>query len=172
MVLVKLFWEFFKAGFFAFGGGYALIPLIQKDIVERYRWLTADEFTETVAMAGMAPGVFAANSAAYIGYKVAHVWGALVSILGVALPSLFVILAIAVFFPQFKDNPMVRSALEGLRPAVVGLIIVAALTIGAAHMSFKSALIVLLVVCGVFFLKLHPVVALLASAIAGILFFR
>ena len=173
MTLTRLFWEFFKAGLFAFGGGYATIPIIEKNIVEKYRWLTSSEFADIVTTAGIAPGVFAVNTATYIGYKVAKYAGAFFSILGVTLPSVLVVLAIAIFLPRFQSNHIVQSALKGLRPAVVGLIIVAALTIGTtAFTGLRSVLILLLVVCGIYFFKVHPIVALVVSAIAGILFFR
>ncbi len=104
MILIRLFFEFFKVGLFTFGGGYAMIPLIQKDIVEGHHWLTMEQFTDIVAIAEMTPGPIAVNSATFVGYKVAKLWGALVSTLGVVLPSFLVIWAIASIFLSFQDN--------------------------------------------------------------------
>ncbi len=173
MILIRLFLEFFKVGLFTFGGGYAMIPLIQKDIVEKYHWLTLEQFTDIVAIAEMTPGPIAINSATFVGYKVAKLWGALTSTLGVVLPSFLVIWAIASVFLSFQDNPIVQAAFKGLRPAVLGMIIVAALSIGNIAVSgFKSIIIVTGVVIGVYFLKLHPILVFLISGIIGIVFFR
>jgi chromate transporter len=173
MILMKLFLEFFKAGLFAFGGGFSIIPLIEGNVVENYHWLTPQEFTDIVAIAGTAPGVFAVNTATFIGYKVAKCSGALASVIGVTLPSFFVILAIATFFPRVQDNHIIQSVLKGLGPAAVGLILVAALTVGTTAITgVKSVLITILVVCGIYFFKVHPILALLGAGIAGLLFFR
>lgn len=173
MILIRLFFEFFKVGLFTFGGGYAMIPLIQKDIVEGHHWLTMEQFTDIVAIAEMTPGPIAVNSATFVGYKVAKLWGALVSTLGVVLPSFLVIWAIASIFLSFQDNPIVQAAFKGLRPAVLGMIIVAALSIGNISISgFKSIIIVLGVILGVSVFKLHPIIVFILSGIIGIWFFR
>ena len=173
MILIRLFFEFFKVGLFTFGGGYAMIPLIQKDIVEGHHWLTMEQFTDIVAIAEMTPGPIAVNSATFVGYKVAKLWGALVSTLGVVLPSFLVIWAIASIFLSFQDNPIVQAAFKGLRPAVLGMIIVAALSIGYISISgFKSIIIVLGVILGVSVFKLHPIIVFILSGIIGIWFFR
>jgi len=101
MMLIQLFLEFFKVGLFTFGGGYAMIPLIQKDIVEGHRWLNMEQFADIIAIAEMTPGPIAVNSATFVGYKVAKFWGALVSTIGVILPSFLVIWAIASVFISF-----------------------------------------------------------------------
>lgn len=173
MILIRLFFEFFKVGLFTFGGGYAMIPLIQKDIVEGHHWLTMEQFTDIVAIAEMTPGPIAVNSATFVGYKVAKLWGALVSTLGVVLPSFLIIWAIASIFLSFQDNPIVQAAFKGLRPAVLGMIIVAALSIGNISISgFKSIIIVLGVILGVSVFKLHPIIVFILSGIIGIWFFR
>ncbi len=173
MILLKLFWEFFRIGLFTFGGGYAMVPLIQKDIVEKYHWLNMEQFTDIVAIAEMTPGPIAINSATFVGYKVAKFWGALTSTLGVVLPSFLVIWAIASVFLSFQNNPIVQAAFKGLRPAVLGMIIVAALSIGNISISgFKSIIIVLGVIIGVWVFKLHPILVFIISGILGIMFFR
>lgn len=173
MVIFQLFWEFFKIGLFTFGGGYAMIPLIEKEIVNKYHWLTMKQFTDLLAIAEMTPGPFAVNSATFVGYKVAKFWGAVCSTLGIVLPSFLIIWAVASVFFSFQDNQIVQAAFKGLRPAVLGLIVVAALTIGKIAISdYKSVLILIFVVLGVWILKLHPILALLVSAIIGIMLLK
>lgn len=173
MIILKLFWEFFKIGLFTFGGGYAMIPLIEKEIVNKYHWLTMEQFTDLIAIAEMTPGPIAINSATFVGYKVAKFWGAVAGTLGVVLPSFLIIWAIASVFFSFQDNQIVQAAFKGLRPAILGLIIIAALTIGKVSISdYKSILILTFVVAGVWILKIHPILALVLSALIGIIFLK
>jgi chromate transporter len=173
MVCLKLFWEFIKIGAFTFGGGYAMIPLIEKEIVNKYHWLTTKQFVDLIAIAEMTPGPIAVNSATFVGYKVARFWGAVSATLGVVLPSFLIIWAIASVFFSFQDNQIVQAVFKGLRPAVLGLIIVAALSITRVAVSdYKSALILIFVVAGVWILKVHPILALTISAIIGVIFFK
>ena len=173
MIIFQLFWEFFKIGLFTFGGGYAMIPLIEKEIVNRYHWLTIKQFTDLVAISEMTPGPFAVNSATFVGYKVAKFWGAVGSTLGVILPSFLIIWAIASVFFSFQDNHIVQAAFKGLRPAVLGLIVIAALTVGKIAISdYRSVVIFISVVAGIWIFKIHPVPALIISAVTGVLLFR
>ena len=173
MIIIQLFWEFFKIGLFTFGGGYAMIPLIEKEIVNKYHWLTIEQFTDLVAISEMTPGPFAVNSATFAGYKIAKFWGAVGSTLGVVLPSFLIIWLIASVFFSFQDNHIVQAAFKGLRPAVLGLIIIAALTVSKiAILDYKSIIILIFVVAGVWILKIHPILALIISAIIGIIFLR
>jgi chromate transporter len=173
MIILQLFWEFFKIGLFTFGGGYAMIPLIEKEIVNKYHWLTIEQFTDLVAISEMTPGPFAVNSATFAGYKIAKFWGAVGSTLGVVLPSFLIIWFIASVFFSFQDNHIVQAAFKGLRPAVLGLIIIAALTVSKiAILDYKSIIILIFVVAGVWILKIHPILALIISAIIGIIFLR
>jgi len=173
MIILKLFWEFFKIGLFTFGGGYAMIPLIEKEIVNKYHWLTLEQYTDMLAISEMTPGPFAINSATFVGYKIAKFWGAVVSTLGVVLPSFLIIWAIASVFFSFQDNQIVQAAFKGLRPAILGLIIVAALSIGRVSISdYRSILILVSVVVGIWILKIHPILVLVASALIGIIFLK
>ena len=119
-----LFKTFFKIGIFTLGGGYAMIPLIQKEVVERNKWLTEEEMLDVIAIAQSCPGVFAINVSTFVGYKLQHRQGALFATLGAALPSFIIILLIAMFFRHFQDNPVVAAMFRGIRPAVVALIAV------------------------------------------------
>jgi len=174
VIYLKLFWEFFKIGAFTFGGGYAMIPLIEREVVNKYHWLTMEQFTDILAIAEMTPGPFAINSATFVGYKLAKFWGAVVSTLGVVLPSFLIIWAIASVFLQFQDNPFVQAAFRGLKPAILGLIIVAAISISKVSIlsGYKSLIVVLGVVVAISIFKIHPILVLTISAIAGIIFFK
>ena len=124
----NFYWEsfctFFRIGLFTLGGGYAMIPLIEEEVVNRRRWVSKDEMLDLIAIAQSCPGVFAINIAIFIGYKLNKVRGALAASFGTALPSFLIILVIAMFFHQFKDNAVVAAMFKGIRPAVVALIAV------------------------------------------------
>ena len=133
---VKLFYSFFKIGLFGFGGGYAMISLIQGEVVNRYHWLTSGQFTDIVAISQMTPGPIGINSATYVGYTsvvnagYGHGWAVLGSVtatFAVVLPSFILMLLISRFLMKFKNHPVVEHVFQGLRPAVVGLLAAAAL---------------------------------------------
>ena len=123
-----IYWEtfktFFKIGIFTLGGGYAMIPLIEEEVVNRHKWVSKDEMLDLIAIAQSCPGVFAINISIFIGYKLRKTRGAIATALGTALPSFLIILAIALFFHQFEDNRVIAAMFKGIRPAVVALIAV------------------------------------------------
>ena len=123
-----IYWEtfktFFKIGIFTLGGGYAMIPLIEEEVVNRHKWVSKDEMLDLIAIAQSCPGVFAINISIFIGYKLRKTKGAIATALGTALPSFLIILAIAIFFHQFEDNRVIAAMFKGIRPAVVALIAV------------------------------------------------
>ena len=131
---MNIYWEsfktFFKIGIFTLGGGYAMIPLIEEEVVGKKQWVSKDEMLDLIAIAQSCPGVFAINIATFIGYKLRKTRGAICTTLGTALPSFLIILAIAIFFSQFKDNPYVAAIFRGIRPAVVALIAVPTFRLG------------------------------------------
>lgn len=118
----ELFWTYLKIGTFTLGGGYAMLPLIQKEVVERKRWIDEEEFLNMIALAQAAPGLIAVNSAVFIGWRVYGWRGVIATVLGAVLPSFLIILAIAMAFQDFKDQPAVEAVFKGVRPAVVALI--------------------------------------------------
>lgn len=121
-MILQLFTIFFKIGAFTIGGGYAMIPLIEAEIVTKKGWVTKEDFLDLLAIAQSAPGVFAVNIAIFIGYRLRGVRGCIVTALGAILPSFLIILCIALFFLRFKENPTVEAIFKGIRPAVVALI--------------------------------------------------
>ena len=118
---LEAFSIFFKIGLFTIGGGYAMVPLIQNEVVDRKKWISKEDFIDLLAIAQSAPGVFAVNIAIFIGYKLRKKKGAVVMTLGTVLPSFLIILAIAIFFQQFKEFEIVEKIFKGIRPAVVAL---------------------------------------------------
>lgn len=122
-LLFKIFSVFFKIGAFTFGGGYAMIPLIQKEASEKQGWISDEDILEIVAIAESTPGPIAVNSATFIGYRVAGFWGSFCATMGVVLPSFLIISAITFVLDAFRENKIVKYAFEGIRAGVLALII-------------------------------------------------
>ena len=120
--MLELFWSFFKIGAFTLGGGYAMIPLVRDEVVEKKHWIAEDEFLNMLALAQSAPGVMAVNTAIFVGYKLHGLRGMVAALLGSVLPSFLIILLIATVFLEWKDYPQVEAVFKGIRPAVVALI--------------------------------------------------
>ena len=183
--VLELFWLFFKIGLFTIGGGYAMVPLIKSEIVG-HGLLTMTEVTDFLAISEMAPGPFAVNIATYIGTELNGFWGALLSTIGVILPSFIITLIAAKYFEKFKTNRIIKGAIKGLRPVVIGLIIASLLIIakegflrGTNFISVKSFFINNISYASIFILiisfilikkyKLHPILVIVVSAGLGIL---
>lgn len=126
--LLSLFWTFFKIGAFTFGGGYAMIPLIQKEAVEKKGWVTDDDILEIIAIAESTPGPVAINSATFVGYRTCGFWGAAAATFGVVLPSFVIILAIGYVLNEFQQAPVVQYAFNGIRAGVLALLFKALFT--------------------------------------------
>ncbi|MDR1938974.1 MAG: chromate transporter, partial [Tannerellaceae bacterium] len=152
MLFLQLFWVYIKIGLFNFGGGYAMLSLIQDEVVDRHAWITMQEFTDIVAVSQMTPGPIGINSATYVGYTAVlnagyppqvAVLGSCLATLAVCLPSFILILIISYSFARFKKNKYVEAAFLGLRPATVGLIAAAALLLMNSEnfIDYKSLLI-------------------------------
>lgn len=118
-ILLRLFITFLRIGAFTFGGGYAMIPLIQREIVEKNAWVKPNEMVDILAISQIAPGVIAINSATYVGYRIAGFWGAFFSTLGVVIPSFAVIYVLSFFIQQFKELVWVEYAFRGIRICVI-----------------------------------------------------
>jgi chromate transporter len=171
MILLDLFLTFFKIGAFTFGGGYAMLPLIQEEVVA-HAWLTETDIINFIAVSESSPGPFAINIATYIGSEMAGIIGAICATLGVVLPSLIIIILVAKFFEKFKTNKIVKGCMTGLKPAVVGLIGASVLSIGKTvfvenGFNFVS-LVLFLSISVLAFKKIHPIIIILISALIGI----
>lgn len=144
MLYFQLFYVFFRIGLFSFGGGYAVLSLIQKDVVEKFQWVTTSEFTEIVALSQVTPGPISINSATYIGYKVTgNVIGSMFTTIGVVMPSFIVLSLIVIFLHKFRNSLVVDRAFKALRPTVLGLILAAGLSLLKPEnfIDFKSYII-------------------------------
>ena len=172
MITFKIFLAFMKIGAFSFGGGYAMFPLLKKEIIENHQWLTAGEFTDIVAIAQMTPGPIALNSATFIGYKMNGFLGAFTATLAIITPSLVIVLLICFFLRKFKDSKYIEWAFKGIRPVVLGLIVSA--TIFVAKDSFidiKSIIIALGILYLIGYKKLHPILGIVMAGITGIILY-
>lgn len=172
MIVLRLFISFFTIGFFSYGGGYAMIPLIEREIVRVQNWLTAEQFIDILAIAEITPGPIAINSATYVGYKVAGVLGAVAATLGVVAPSLIVVMLLAYLFIRFQGAPQLKAAFAAIRPAVVVLIFMAAISIGRKTIvDVKSAILAIAVLALMLKTKFNPILLLLASGVLGVFIF-
>lgn len=165
---INLFSTFFRIGIFTFGGGYAMIPNIRHDVVEKRGWITEEEFLDLVAVAQACPGVFAINISTFIGYKLCKTPGALLASLGAAMPSFLIILLIAMFFHQFQDVGWVASMFNGIRPAVVALIAAPTFSLArTAKINLANCWIPLVSALLIWLFGVNPVFIIIAAAIGG-----
>ena len=166
-----LFITFVRIGAFTIGGGYAMLPLIEREVVDR-GWMSKEEFIDLFAVAQSLPGVFAVNISIFVGYKLKKLTGSVICALGTILPSFLIILAIALFFTQFRENEWVEKAFKGLRPAVVALIAVPVITT-ARSLRLRGWVLVIPVVVAlsIWLLSLSPVYIIIVAA-AGGLYYR
>ena len=177
MIYLQLFISYLKIGFFGFGGGYAMLSLIQNEIVEQRGWITVSQFAEIVAVSQMTPGPIAINSATYIGYTIGGFWGSVVATVAVCLPALTVMLALTKFFLKLKDNRYVHGVISGMRPVVVGMIAAAALLLIFPEQSADSSFIDhwswILFVATLYasYKKVNPILLIALSAVAGIVIY-
>lgn len=166
----ELFLVFFKIGAFTFGGGYAMIPLIRNEVVDKKQWLEDEEFMDMLALAQSMPGPISLNTAIFVGRKRMGFKGSLITGAGIILPSFIIILIIAMVFTQFKDNPIIERIFKGIRPAVVALIAAPLLGLGkSAGVKLTNMWIPILVALLVWLLKVSPIYIILAAILLGIL---
>lgn len=169
--LFLLFATFFRIGLFTFGGGYAMIPLIERYVVERNGWLQRGEFVDLLALAQSAPGVFAVNMAVFVGYRLRGVRGALAASFGCALPSVVIILLIALFFRQFRHIALVNNIFMGLRPVVVALIAVPVFNVAkSAGLGWATLWIPVLSALLIVFAGVSPIYIIMIAGVAGFLY--
>lgn len=181
MILLKLFLTFFKIGAFTFGGGYAMLPLIQEEVIAN-NWLAARELIDFIAVSESTPGPFAINIATYVGGHLNGLLGSAAATLGVVMPSFIIILIVAKFFEKFKNSSVVKGLMSGLKPAVIGMIASAGISIGHTALfpdgfsvsvisSYSFISVFAIAVISVFLafkVKLNPILIILISAALGI----
>lgn len=164
---LELFRSFLKIGAFTFGGGYAMIPIIEHEVIDRRGWIARDEFLDLLTLAQSAPGPIALNTAVFVGYKIRGLRGALASLAGVVVPSFAVILLVALLFADIRHDPWVDAAFKGMRPAVVALIVAPVLSLSRGmHRALYGAIAAsALAVWG---LGWSPILLLAAAAAVGV----
>ena len=168
---IQLFLTFFKIGAFTLGGGYAMLSMVEKAVVDQKKWIPNDEFWDMIAVVQSLPGVFAVNTAIYVGHRVAGTRGAFAAMLGAIIPSITIILLLATVFREYRDQPVVERIFKGIRPCVVALILAPSLRmIKSAKVTWKTAIIPIATVFLIWWCKISPAYVILA-AIAGSLIY-
>lgn len=171
MIYIQLFLTYLKIGLFGFGGGYAMLSLIQSEVVEKHAWLTSREFTDIVAVSQMTPGPIGINSATYIGYIVTgNVFGSAIATFAVCLPSFILVLLVARTYTKFRENQYIEGAFSVLRPVVVGLIASAVLMLMNKENFIDCKSVVIFAVAFIFagFFKVHPILIIVVAGISGL----
>ncbi len=162
------FKTFFRIGLFTLGGGYAMIPIIEEEVVNKRKWVEKKDFLDIVAISQSCPGALAINMSAFIGYRMKKVPGAIVTCLATALPSFLIILLIAMFFHQFKDNPVVAAIFRGIRPAVVALIAVPTFKLAKdACITLTNCWIPIGCALAIYIFGISPIIIILLAGICG-----
>ena len=165
-IYLDIFTCFAKIGAFTIGGGYAMIPIIQKEVVDKRGWISEEDFMDVLAISQSAPGILAVNISIFLGHKLRGTKGSIVATLGSTLPSFTIILLIAMFFAGYQDNPTVMAIFKGIRPVVVSLIAVPMINMAKkAKLNFYTGSLAVLTALLIIFLKVSPLCILLVVAV-------
>jgi len=168
-MLLPLFWTFLKIGPSTFGGGYAMISVIEREAVTKHGWIDEQEFSNVVAIAGSAPGGIGVNAAAFIGYRLAGIAGAIISIIGITLPTFLIVLGLSFLYVNFDSNTKVVAAMKGIQGAVIALIISAAYRMGkTAIFDISTIVIALITLIALIFTSINPIYAILSGLLIGV----
>ena len=167
-LIVEIFWTFTKISPVTFGGGFAMIPLIIKEIVEKRNWLTTEEITDVIALSQTVPGAVAVNSATFIGHRIGGIRGALAAMMGVSIPTFLIVLSLGIFYFFMDDNPKLEAAFVSIRVTIVAIIVYAAIKIAKTAIFDKTTFFIMAAgVPALFFI--HPIVAIFLGAITGLI---
>ena len=164
---LELFCSFFKIGIFTFGGGYAMIPIIQAEVMTRKGWIKEQEFLDLLTLAQSAPGPISLNTAVFVGYKMYGYRGALSSLAGVVLPSFTILLLVAMFFSQIRSNPIVDAAFRGMQPIVVAIMLAPILGF-TKGMHWTLVALAAAITMVIWYFGVSPIYLLIAGAVAGL----
>lgn len=177
MIYLQLFWTYLKIGIFGFGGGYAMLSMIQFEVVDNQGWMTIEEFADIVALSQMTPGPVSINIATFIGYTVGGFWGSMVATAAIVMPSLLLLFFVLRFLFKNKENYIVKTTLSSMKPVIAGLIFVAALTMmnptsfadAGLHGNNISVIICAVSFIATYFAKINPILLIIASGLVGYL---
>ena len=174
VIYLELFLIFFKIGAFTFGGGYAMLPLIQQEVLS-HNWMDLEQLVNFVAVSESTPGPLAVNLASFVGAETGGLLGAVCATIGVVLPSFLIILLVAKFYRAFQTNTLVKGCMNGLRPTVVGMIGASLLSVAGSAFSLSAgvvplvlAVVLLAVILFAHWKKVHPILLIVGSAVVGI----
>ena len=171
MLYLQLFWTYLKIGTFTIGGGYVMLSMIEREIVDRKGWIDREEFMNMIALAQAAPGLIAVNSAIFIGWRIGGWRGVIATVLGAVLPSFLIILAIAMVFQNYKDLPAVEAVFKGIRPAVVALIAAPLIRMAySAKITWATAIIPIAGALLIWLGGLSPVWIIFVTVVATLLY--
>ena len=171
MLYLQLFWTYLKIGTFTIGGGYVMLSMIEREIVDRKGWIDREEFLNMIALAQAAPGLIAVNSAIFIGWRIGGWRGVIATVLGAVLPSFFIILAIAMLFQDYKDYPAIEAIFKGIRPAVVALIAAPLCKMAkSAKITWTTALIPIAGALLIWLARLSPIWIIFVTVVATLLY--
>ncbi|WP_411169559.1 chromate transporter [Clostridium sp. MB05] len=171
--ILEMFISFFKIGAFTFGGGYAMIPLIEEEVVKNKKWIEKEEFIDILVVSQSLPGALAVNCSIFLGYKIGGVIGGIMALLAVVLPSFLIIIIIAAFFMQFRDNYYVNAAFKGITAAVPMLVLVGAVSLSKGlPKNTRTVITIIIALIALTFFNIHPVIVILLAAIYGAIFLR
>lgn len=167
--LLQIFWSFFKIGPITFGGGYAMIPLIEREVVDRRKWVESEDIADIFAISESIPGAIAINSSTFVGYRIAGLPGAIAALLGIVLPTFFIVIGLCIAFLHVQDNPKIAAAFEGIRAATVALICYAAIKIGKTAVLDKTTFGTMIATVAILLIAhMNPIIIIVAGALAGI----
>ena len=177
MIYLQLFWAYLKIGIFGFGGGYAMLSMIEFEVVDHYGWMSIEEFSDMVALSQMTPGPVSINIATFIGYTVGGFWGSMVATAAIVMPSLLLLVFVLRFLFKNKENHIVKTTLSSMKPVIAGLIFVAALMMMnpetfadfGLHGSNISVIICAVSFIATYFAKINPILLIIASGLVGYL---
>ena len=169
MIYLKLFYVFFKVGLFSFGGGYAILPLMQHEVVDVNKWISFKEFMDIVAVSQITPGPISINLATHVGYRIGGTLGSTIATTSVVLPSIIIVSLIVIFLKRFNKLPVVQRIFKSLRVTIVGLILAAgiALFVKENFIDYKSYIIFALVLIGGLVFKIGSITLIILSGVAG-----
>ncbi|MDY6011660.1 chromate transporter [Clostridium sp.] len=171
-ILVSLFLTFLKIGTFSFGGGYAMIPFMQREIIENHNWISNNVFMDIIGISQMTPGPVSINSATFIGFKVSGILGSVAATLGVVTTSFILVSIASKAMEKFKESKVLKGALLGMRPVLIALIIQAFVDLAKdAYVDIKSVIITLIIGALLLSKKVHPIVCIIIAGILGVVFY-
>ncbi|MGG1519698.1 chromate transporter [Paenibacillus oryzisoli] len=166
---LDIFWTFFKIGPSTFGGGYAMIPVIEREIVGKKAWMEEAEMTDIISIAGSAPGGIGVNASAFIGYRLAGIWGAIAAVVGIALPTFLIALVLSLFLVFMQSEPKIEAAFKGIHGAIIGLIALAAYNMGRSAIYDKTTLGTAIVSLALLLiLPINPILIILVGLFVGV----